>query len=121
MHITDPRVRFFYDRAGYSYDPKTETEWEGNLRCATLLANAEARAQRDGLRFEWKHDPDADHTGLDHTDPLWLCTVYDMDGTFRGFLMGNIDLGLDGTPGRVAYARVVEAELASEFYATTRA
>lgn len=50
--------QFFFENAGYSYNPATETEAEGRLRCARQLAQAEAWAQAEGLEYVWEDDPD---------------------------------------------------------------
>ena len=43
---------FFYENAGYSYDPKTETPEQGRIRCARDLADAEMVGQRLGYVLE---------------------------------------------------------------------
>src|SRR5437868_9324767 len=47
---------FFYQNAGYSYDPKTETADKGRIRCAVELARAEKYARNLGWEFEWEWD-----------------------------------------------------------------
>jgi hypothetical protein len=52
---------FFYENAGFSYSPETETEDEGRRRCARDLAAAEAWARTAGIEFEWADDWEVDH------------------------------------------------------------
>lgn len=103
---------FFYDNAGFSYDPRTETEDQGKIRCAKSLAEAEQDAELVGIEFEWNYDDNADYSWMDEEEkqkdhcveyclaknPLTkettaLCGIFDADANYR---------------------RVVEAELASE-------
>ena len=121
--------KFFYANAGYSYDPKTEAEVQGRERGAKLLASADAAAKADGMWFSWATD---DITNREFTDEgpeyrLFAVVAYiDDDGPSHmgepehcGSLSG-VDFGPDNSPndgsraGR--YARVVEAELALEYY-----
>lgn len=107
---------FFYENAGFSFDPQTETAEEGKRRCANELAEAERWASDAGLSFAWAVDPDvnsSDHS--DEPDPysLWECVARDMNGDTVASL-GAIDFGRDGDPWDDPYRRVVEAELAVE-------
>lgn len=104
--------RFFYEHAGWSYDPKTETSEQGRRRCAKRLAQAEAFAKRHRMRFEWSKD---DITNRSFTDEgpeyrLYQVLAY-LDGRVCGSL-GGVDFGQHGKPASEPYARVVEAELA---------
>jgi hypothetical protein len=113
----DSAVKFFFDRAGYGYDPKIETPEQGRARDAQELAEAEARAKRAGLRFVWEVDPDIDSSHFSDEVPpwdQWQCTA--LCGGRVGYL-GGVDFGRDGTPHGDAYARVVEAEIALEWFA----
>lgn len=112
-------VSFFYQHAGWSYAPDKETPSQGRRRCARALATAERKGSRDGLSFEWRHDP---HTtsadfdeGSDERDHwlLWECWCRNIDGEIVATL-GAIDFGADGEPWSDPYRRVVEAELALE-------
>ena len=47
---------FFYEHAGYSYNPQTETAEQGRIRCAISLALAEEQARNLGYEFEWEYD-----------------------------------------------------------------
>src|SRR6267154_1105829 len=52
-----PAELFFYEQAGYSYDPKTETQEQGRVRCAKSMANDEATASAmEGWHYEWQDD-----------------------------------------------------------------
>jgi hypothetical protein len=55
-----PDQFFFYQNAGYSFDPKTETAEQGHTRCAVELARAEEYARNLGWEFEWEFDQDPD-------------------------------------------------------------
>ncbi len=108
----DLRVRFFYEHAGWSYDPKTETSQQGRRRCASTLAAAEDRARDLGMRYDWQEESDPDRSGIDHDGPLWVCLAF-LGGNVVASL-GGIDLGACGTPYTHPYARVTEAQLAME-------
>lgn len=117
--------RFFYDQAGYSYDQKTETPEQGRERCAVALAAAEIKAKTDGMWFSWTTD---DTTNREFTNEgpeyrLFGCVSYldNEDDTISSQnSVGGVDFGPDNSPndgskaGR--YARVIEAELAQEYY-----
>jgi hypothetical protein len=118
---------FFYEHAGWSFDPKRETETEGRLRCARELAQAELWAHGPGgLAFEWVGDLDADsycQCGEDH-GPAYGCIVRRKEG---GEVLASLwGITFDGTPGfrgpygSHPYVRVVEAELADEAMCRTR-
>ena len=53
--------RFFFEHAGYSYDPATETPEQGRHRCAVALAEAEAWAKDVGVAFSWEDDNVGSH------------------------------------------------------------
>lgn len=106
--------RFFYDNAGISYHPSTETMEQGRQRTARELASAEAEARDEGISFDWDHDPDMDSSTFFSGElvwPLWVCRMYNADGEIIGYI-GGVDFGIDGSPWNNAYKRVVEAELA---------
>lgn len=106
--------QFFYDHAGFSYDPKTETEEQGHERCARELAKAESWASAEGYRVEWREDPEgcigcdcgsedcACSTGEYHE--VLVAILYDAEGA------AVASLGSICGPTR-DYRRVVEAEL----------
>lgn len=108
-------VSFFYQHAGHSYDPKTETKAQGRWRCARALANAERWASESGVSFAWQVDPDCDSSEFCDEKPawpLWCCIARDADGKVIGSL-GAVDFG-DGEPWGDNYRRVVGAEIALE-------
>lgn len=129
MKTTEPRAQwlkripklsesaqFFFDQAGFSWDPKKETEHEGRLRCAQQLANAEAHAKRVGLSFEWSLD---DITSQEFSDEkpyyqLWVCVAWRGNKVVGS--CGGIDFGRGGQPSGNPYKRVMEAELSLEDY-----
>lgn len=59
-----PAVAFFYENAGYGYNPASETREQGRERGAVALANAEAYAKSNGYAVAWEHDPHADDSFL---------------------------------------------------------
>ena len=103
--------QFFFDNAGCSYDPKTETKQEGQARGAAELAKAMHYALDKGWTFEWDHDAgescNCGEKNCGHT--VEYCLLEDASN-------GNRILGsLSGICGATAdYRRVVEAELALE-------
>lgn len=128
--------QFFYDHAGYGYNPQTETPEEGRWRGARALRDAELHAERSGWWVEWQveTDPIEDDVERDEEYDQFAAILRDEDGEILGSL-GSIDLGpgqvlgydarphtfeggpLVGEPLRKVYdpyVRVVEAELAEE-------
>lgn len=109
--------QFFYDNAGFSYDPKKETEAEGKLRCAQALAEAEDYGKRHGFVFQWEADQDGCigcecgsedcHCCTGEAHEVLCCVLRDEDGTVLA------SLGAICEPTR-EYGRVIEAELALE-------
>lgn len=116
--LTDAE-QFFYDHAGWGYDPATETPEHGRARGAMHLADAEKHAARKLWSVEWEIDPDADTEPTDSYfvsgNPQWCATLYDEGGNVLASLCG-IDFAEphDVTPEAEPYARVVAAELAYE-------
>jgi hypothetical protein len=108
-------VEFFYEHAGYSYDPKTQTEAEGRREGALALVKAELWAAGEGISFEWSVDELDSGEWSDDPEPWqqWVCVARDIDGSVRASL-GGIDFGRDGDPYNSPYRRVVQAELALE-------
>lgn len=106
---------FFYEHAGFGYDPKTQTPEQGKRQCAEALADAETLATAHGYTFEWFVDPEI--TAADWSDTedhaTWCCIIRNDDGDVVGSL-GGIDFGPGGEPWGDSYRRVVEAELALE-------
>lgn len=110
--------QFFFDNAGYSYDPKTETQEQGRERCARALARAEAWALENDYSFEWSVDPFSNSSDFRDDCPpyaLWECAMRDEKGRLVQSI-GGVDFGL-GEPWGDPYRRVSEAELALEQFA----
>jgi hypothetical protein len=107
--------QFFYEHAGYSYDPKKETPEQGRRKCARALARAEAKAYDKGITYKWDVD-DTDSSEWSDERPAWqqwYCIAYNRKGAAIASLSG-IDFGRNGEPWGDPYRRVVEAELALE-------
>ena len=98
-----PAEQFFFDNAGYSYDPKTETPEQGRAKCAQRLAEAEAEADRRGWWVEWTDDGEEDGA------QRWCALLRDSGSAVLGSLGG-----LDVCAG--PYTRVVAAELAADVF-----
>ena len=102
---------FFYEHAGWSYDPATESPEDGRARCALALAEAEAWAAAADVEFVWDADDDSWwlHPAEDATDGPQTCEIC---AAYMGREMvaslGCIDDADDN------YRRVIEAELAAE-------
>lgn len=109
--------QFFYEHAGYSWDPKKETMEDGRRKSAKDLADAEYRAYSEGYTFDWEVDPTINSSDFDDVSPpyaLWVCTLRDPGGDAVESLSG-IDFGPDGLPG-CTYGREVCAGLAYEHF-----
>lgn len=108
---------FFYSQAGYSYT-QTETPDEGRARGARSLAAAETWAREEGVTFEWSDDPDGYMSaGEGDEGPWYQLLAQHPDG--RTASLGGVSLNPSedtwwGSRRINPYARVVEAELASE-------
>lgn len=110
--------RFFFDHAGYSWDPRKEAKAAGKTRCAVALREAE-EAFSDAEAYasvafrvkpdECGCDPDDDNPG-----PRWSMWIEDAEGHVLNSLHGIDD---DGP----TYSRVVRAELALEVLEELRA
>lgn len=108
---------FFFEWAGYGYDPKTETPTQGRRHGAQRLAAAERAAWRNGAAFVWSVDSDLTSGEWCDEEPAYeqyQCALLDKDGKCQASLHG-IDFGREGFPSDGdPYRRVVEAELAQE-------
>lgn len=107
MALKDKAVQFYIDMGN-------EPEY------AERLATAAEHGALAGLQFQWSHD---DITSEDFTDEgpfyrLWVVIVRDCSGNVVGSL-GAVDFGPDGEPWGDPYARLVEAELAVEYFEDT--
>jgi hypothetical protein len=112
MKALEDNVKFFFDHAGWNYNPKTETKKEGRIRCARSLADAEQLAQSYGLQFRWQDDwAVGDHTRefdyKSNPSTCESCVCEDGEDNVLASL-SCIDDADDN------YRRVVEAELALE-------
>lgn len=113
--ITPRDAQFFYDHAGYSHDPRTETEEQGHRRCAAELAMAHAllaeAVDAGAVIVHWDideyRDDDVDYDNVE----VMTCAI-EADGDFLAALAG---IHLDRwASGRDPYCDVIEAELALE-------
>lgn len=112
---SDPATVFFYEQAGWCYDPKIETSDQGKMRCAVALAKAERHAKSVGVQYQWRVDQHTDSREFSDEKPyysLWSCFCY-RNGECINSLHG-IDFGRGKKPHGDPYKRVVEAELALE-------
>lgn len=107
--------QFFYDNAGYSHNPQTETPEQGQKRCAIALAAAETWAVQNGYTFTVDDDSDADESWLD-SEPQEYQDEW--RGKAQSVVMwtpeGTVCQSLGGCYGDSKYMRVVRAELALE-------
>lgn len=110
--------RFFWEHAGWSYNPKTETKREGRMRGAIALANAEQHARSERWYYTWVEDDDADVSWMDKKarrdyrmgkTKMLGCVLYDSNDEVLASLWA---IHVSGRGD--AYCRVVEAELALE-------
>jgi hypothetical protein len=109
-----PDQFFFYQNAGYSYDPEKETAERGRIRCAVELAEAEQYARNLGWEFEWDWDECPDLSWMtdeerEQDHEVLCCRIPDPENSRYSLasLCGITDPDSN-------YRRVVEAELASE-------
>jgi hypothetical protein len=109
-------IQFFYQHAGWGYDPDTETPEEGRRRSAISLAKAEAWAKDNEVTYKWEDDWNL----LSHVDEYpdaydeepstcEICVIYDKAGRVLN-VVGCVDDADDN------YRRVTEAELAYESF-----
>lgn len=111
-----PTEYFFYEHAGYNYDPKTETQEQGRIRCAKSYAVDETKVQEliDGLgwHYEWSEEWDIDDSWMDEEEKAkehtWeIASLLDGAGNHLASCGGIVDADAN-------YRRVMEAELAGE-------
>jgi hypothetical protein len=128
MQTMTEAQQFFYENAGYSYDPATQTPEQGRAECAAKLAAAEAEARDRGYWFIWDTDSgvmssdwlDANEDGGANRDPwiTWQCAIVEhVPGSGQPRILesiGGVDFGRNGSPGTSDYSRVIQAELALE-------
>lgn len=100
-------VAFFAANAAYSFDPKTETRRQGQMRTARLLAAAEANAANEGWYYDWCRDVDGCQCEPPATDHrVMYCELWSQADTLPLASLSGIC-----TPSQ-DYMRVIEAELA---------
>jgi hypothetical protein len=118
MAMTTSRSeQFFFEHAGYCFDPKKETAEQGRARCAKQLADAERLASEYGWTFEWEDDWSVgshqryygEGSAYEDREPHTCesCVLRDENQKVLASL-GCID------DANSEYRRVVEAELALE-------
>lgn len=109
--------QFFYENAGFSYDPKTETAEQGKRRRAVELAEAETIAARNDWYVEWEQD-DSECMGCSCESADCPCSTGEPHETLGAVLRNDQDrvlASLWGICGATSdYRRVVEAELAAD-------
>lgn len=113
MSVLTEREQFFYDHAGFSFDPLKETREEGHIACARALAAAEETMQAGPYRIEVEPDDVPWDGDVPYDGPLWCVTL--VQG--GGWLMDRTVLGSLGSVACTEdspYLRVVAAELAHE-------
>lgn len=113
---------FFFKYAGWSYDPKTQTNAQGHSDTASKLACAEEWAAKEGYVFEWNQDDITNREFADNGDPeyyLWCVVMRNADSDVVQSL-GGVDFGAEGDYSD-PYARVCQAELALEQFHTLEA
>jgi hypothetical protein len=112
-NINFAAVSFFLAHAGFSYDPKTETQEQGRVRVARALAEAEAlylRAHQVAeVAIVWTHDDIAASEGGFEETCECACIVHD-DGN-GGEVLASLGAIWDADAN---YRRVIRAELAQE-------
>ena len=96
--------KFFFEHAGWSYHPLTESRALGRTRCAVSLAAAEQAFMRAGVSCVWEDDQPERGTKCKTCE--W-CSIRSADGAILAAL-GMI------TDADANYRRVIRAELALE-------
>jgi|ERR1019366_5479248 hypothetical protein len=102
---------FFYEHAGWSYQPPNETSEQGKRRCAKELSEAFNEFRNENTYVSW-HIDEIDSSDFDSDSeprPLYCATLY--YGTKIVGSLGGIDISDSSDP----YAKVIEAEMWQEF------
>lgn len=115
----DDRERFFFEHAGYGYNPAHETAEEGRERCARELAAAEREMIRRGWSIRVEDDPDVMEDDAGTVEEVaagnWLNLVVDLldeDGDLLQCLGGVTVLTEEGY--NAPYVTVCGVEMADE-------
>jgi hypothetical protein len=108
----DPAAQFFYEHAGYSFDPVNELRECARHRNAQALADAERRMIAGPYYVEtspdpWPYDGDDNYDG-----PVWIVSLFRVDDRSEPECIGSI--GGVAAEHDDPYMRVVAAELALE-------
>src|SRR4051812_20711304 len=84
------REQFFYDHAGYGYDPKAETAEQGRERCARELAAAETRLLAGPYFVGIEPDSTPWDGDVPYDGPLWTVALYSVADTDQAELIGSL-------------------------------
>lgn len=106
-------LRFFLDHGGYSYDPATQTPFQGKWESARTLADAEERLRKGPYYIEVETDPEPWDGDMPYDGPMWIVTLWRVDDTVQPRVLGS--LGGVAAQEDDPYLRVVAAELAAEY------
>lgn len=103
--------RFFYDHAGFSYNPATEIPFIGQVGTARALAKAETERIASGAWVEWaRDDMPFDDDVHDPDEYGYVALLYRVNPeTGRKEIVNSLG-SIDAEPGD-PYRRVIEAEL----------
>lgn len=105
--------QFFYDNAGYSYDPKTETAEDGRKRMARELAAAEDAMKKGPYFISVERDPEPYDGDMPYDGPMWIVELMSVKGSTESELVGSVG-GVACYEETDPYIRVIGAELARE-------
>jgi hypothetical protein len=106
-------LRFFMDHAGYSYDPATETPFQGRWRTAKALTDAERRLKAGPFYVTTEPDDMPWDADVPWDGPVLVVTLWSVDGSDTPTMLGSLS-GIGAYEGD-PYLRVVAAELADEY------
>lgn len=123
--------QFFYEHAGYSWDPKTETATSGRTRVAVLLAAAEGTLEGSPLSVTWTPDDQPAECACGNPDcvsdgaPAWVVQLRGPDERCNDLPSDSGEVltasgGYDfpsGEPWGEASARVAAAQLVAGWLA----
>lgn len=104
---------FFYEHAGYSYDPATQTPNDGRREGAGALADAERWATDHDLTVVWERDPEPYDGDVPYDGPMWVALLVPYDGGVSDVRAAIGGVAIDSEhPDATPYGRVIAAELA---------